>query len=446
MSNESIVCYYALGAINYKNGFVTSCPQQSDQLHIYKDTKILKPSEIINSENFKKHRKELMSGIWSKGCHLCKEAEEIGSHSMRKDFSVSEEDLKLYNFETGEIDYRLVRHVELRFSNSCNMSCLHCSDVYSSGWVSKLKHYVPDEEVKKHKLLQLTRTFHKLTPDEDLTISISIDEMETVVDDLIKNFPNLKKVDFAGGEVLYQKQFFPCLRRLANHPNVKNMKISFHTNFNAKFNPEELSEVLQPFETVAIQMSLDAGTNIYAYFRTGDWEVLKSNVERFRKVDNKCELNIKCTTSVYQIMDIENIFKSFMELDVNYINSSIVYTPRYINPALMSLHFKEQVNQDIQATYKIINDELKHRMDNLDVYSKRRSWNAYRKEFIDIKTALEALAEIEHYVFNHQRKQEEWDAFLVYIRKTDEIWQRNFNDYMKKYKFIDNQIVRVENV
>lgn len=445
MSNP-IVCAYALGAINYKNGFVTSCPQQSDQLHIYKDNKILKPSEIINSENFLKHRKELMSGKWSKGCHLCKEAEEIGSHSMRRDFKDEDTDLSLYNYETGEIDLGLVKHVELRFSNSCNMACLHCSDVYSSGWVSKLKHYVSDKEDRDHKLLQLTRTFHKLTPDEDLTISISIDEMEIIVDDLIKNFPNIRKVDFAGGEVLYQKQFLPCLRKLANHPNVNNMKVSFHTNFNARFNPEELSQALQPFGKVAIQMSLDAGTNIYAYFRTGDWEVLKSNVERFRKVDNKCELNIKCTTSVYQMMDIENVFKSFMELDVNYINSSIVYTPRYINPALLTMKFRSQVYEDIQKTYKILNDELNHRFKNLEKYSTRKSWHPNKREFSDIKTAFLALQEIEHYVLNHQCKEEEWDAFLVYIRKTDMIWQRDFNDYMKKYKFVNNQIVRSTDV
>jgi len=443
---KPIICAYALGAINYKNGFVTSCPQQSDQLHVYKDTKVLKPSEIINSENFKKHRKELMSGTWSKGCHLCKEAEEIGSPSMRQDYLVTDQDLELYNNESGETNFKLIKHVELRFSNSCNMACLHCSDVYSSGWVSKLKNYVPDEEDKKHKLLQLTKTFHKLTPDEDLTISISINEMEIIIDDLIENFPNLKKVDFAGGEVLYQKQFFPCLRKLSKHPNVKNMKVSFHTNFNAKFKPEELSEVLQPFGKVSIQMSLDAGKNIYPYFRTGDWEVLKSNVERFRKVDNKCELNIKCTTSVYQIMDIEDVFKSFMELDVNFIDSAIVYTPRYINPALMVMHFKDEVYQDIQKTYKMLSDELKYRLENLSSYEHRKSWVPNRKEFTDIRTAFKALEEIEHYVFNHQCKKEEWDALLVYIRKTDSIWKRNFNDFIKKYEFKDNQLVRSINV
>jgi MoaA/NifB/PqqE/SkfB family radical SAM enzyme len=443
MSKEPIVCYYALGAINYKNGYVTSCPQQSDQLHLYKDTKILKPSEIINSENFKKHRKELMSGTWSQGCHLCKEAEEIGAKSMRQDFAIKDDELKHYNHETGEIDFALVKHVELRFSNACNMACLHCSDVYSSGWMSKLKNYVPDKDDWDKKLVQLTRTFHKSSQNEDLSISISIEEMEVIVDDLILNFPNLKRVDFAGGEVLYQKQFFPCLKKLADHPNIKNMGISFHTNFNAKFDPEELARLLKPFKKANISMSLDAGTNIYSYFRTGDWEVLKKNIEKFRSVDNTTIMAIKCTTSVYQIMDLENIFKSFFTLDVDRIDSAIVYTPRYLNPAVLNLYFKDYVYEDIQKTYKIISEENIRRRANMELNSKRRSWNQLENRFTDISSAVTALKDIEKFVLNHQRSESEYNSFIAYIEKTDKIWQRNFNDYMKKYKIINGKLERI---
>jgi MoaA/NifB/PqqE/SkfB family radical SAM enzyme len=301
-----------------------------------------------------------MSGQWPKGCHLCKEAEDIGAKSMRHDYHQISDivfDLDMYNNDTGEIDFKAVKHIELRFSNSCNMACLHCSDVYSSGWMSKLKHYKSDKEDKDNKLIQLTREFHKQNKDEDLSISISIEEMESIVNDLNANFPNLIKIDFAGGEVLYQKQFFPCLELLAKHPNAQNISLTFHSNFNAKFNPEELSRLLQPFRLPIIHMSLDAGKNIYPYFRTGQWEVLKDNINRFRAIDKKTEMNIVCTTSAYQIMDIENIFESFMELDVDCINSSIVYTPRYMNPALMVMKFREAVKQDIANTFEIIKNE-----------------------------------------------------------------------------------------
>jgi hypothetical protein len=324
------------------------------------------------------------------------------------------------------------------------MACLHCSDVYSSGWMSKLKHYEPDQEDKKHKLIQLTREFHKKSKDEDLSIAISIDQMDEIVDDLNANFPNISKIDFAGGEVLYQKQFFPCLRKLANHPNAENILLSFHSNFNAKFDPVELSHLLKPFGKALIHISLDAGTNIYSYFRTGNWEVLKENIRLFRENDTKSELGIVCTTSAYQIMDIENIFASFLTLDIDYIDSSIVYTPRYMNPALMTLKFKDAVYNDIQATYKLINDENTKRLSNLDSYTHLKGWDKTNRVFKDIQSAFKALLDIEKYVFNHQCKTDEFEAFLVYIRKTDKIWQQNFNDHMKKYKFVNNTIERVE--
>lgn len=446
---DKILCPYALGAINYKSGVVTSCPQQSDHLHNYATTFILKPSDIINSEKFKEHRKELMSGVWPTGCHLCQEAEAVGAKSMRQDFDRMPEiafDLDMYNEETGEIDFKAVKHVELRFSNSCNMACLHCSDVYSSGWMSKLKHYVPTKEDKDHKLIQLTREFHKKSKDEDLSISISIEEMETIVDDLNANFPNLIKIDFSGGEVLYQKQFFPCLRKLADHPNASEISLTFHSNFNARFDPEELANLLKPFRRPVIHMSLDAGKNIYPYFRTGQWEVLKDNVAKFRAFDKITELDIVCTTSVYQIMDIENVFESFMELDVDIISSSIVYTPRYLNPALMVLKFSEYVKEDLLKARNVITREHEKRMNALDEYKHRRTWDPHLQRFDDLKRAMEAIDDIEKYIFNYEPKESEWDAFMVYIRKTDEIWKHNFNDFMVNYKYIDGKIERVKNV
>ena len=50
-------CYYALGGINYKNGVISICPRQSDQL-VYAHETIL-PSEIFNHSNVKKTRKLL---------------------------------------------------------------------------------------------------------------------------------------------------------------------------------------------------------------------------------------------------------------------------------------------------------------------------------------------------------------------------------------------------
>ena len=217
----SLPCYYALGGINFKNGFVTSCPQQSDQLVILDDEYI--PSKFINTENFKDHRKQLMSGSFPRGCDMCERVECANSGiSMRQEESVS---LDYYNAD-GSIDFLGLRTAEIRFSHSCNMSCLHCSMVFSSGWMTKLKRYESDNEDRQHQLHQLTGAMHRKSPDDDLTMSISTERAIEIVEDLNRNFPNLERVDFAGGEVLYQKQFFPTLEKLSEHPNAANMPLS----------------------------------------------------------------------------------------------------------------------------------------------------------------------------------------------------------------------------
>jgi hypothetical protein len=194
-----------------------------------------------------------------------------------------------------------------------------------------------------------------------------------------------------------------------------------------------------------IMMSLDSGKNIYPYFRTGNWDVLKENVRTFQAldVDNKIYMTIVCTTSVYQIMDLVNVFESFLELDINGINSSIVYTPRYLNPSLMMLKFKDKVLEDIAKVKTLVNKEKLSRFQNISESVKRRSWKPQYKIFSDLRTALLALENIETYVKNSTPTQEEYDALQVYIRKTDAIWKQDFNDYFKEYKFVNNEIVKV---
>ena len=449
--NEPIKCYYTLGGINYKNGFVTSCPQQSDQLYVIEEGKSIKPSDIINSDGFKAHRKEMMSGTWSTGCHLCKEVEEAGAgKSMRQDYPPDD---STYNPETGEIFLSGVKHVELRFSNACNFACLHCSVVYSSGWMSKLKHYEPDEEDKKHNLIQLTKRMHRSSDTDTLSIDLSMENMEQIVRDLNAHFPNIEKIDFAGGEVLYQKQFLPCLELLSLHPNRDNIAICFHTNFNAKSDLNKLYNLLILFGSnldagmrTTIMMSLDSGKNIYPYFRTGNWDVLKENVRTFQSFDvgNKIYMTIVCTTSAYQIMDLVNVFESFLELDINGINSSIVYTPRYLNPSLMMLKFADNVLDDIAKVKKLINEEKIRRFANIDETINLRSWSPRYKLFTDLHRARIAIDNIETYVKNNVPTAEEYEALQVYIRKTDVIWKQDFNEHFKAYKFINNEIIRTQ--
>ena len=452
MSVSKLYCFYSLHGINYKNGYVTSCPTQTNQLHLLDGTI---PSEFINNEEFKKHRLQLWNGEWPSGCHQCEEEELFGNKSMRMDkpydesffhpvmgeidFKTNEHDESFFNPETGEIDFKSIKHIELRFNNSCNMSCLHCDSVFSSGWETALKKYVPDEKTIYLNLQQLTKQRHTAKIDNKKLprIDMKIEEVDRVADDLIKNFPNITEVDVSGGEPLKQKHFFHLLDRLKEHSNAKCITAMFYTNFNADFDPKVLAEKLSHFEESVLHISVDSGKNLYPYFRDGSWDKLKDNIKTFKESGIiNTYISCICTTSIYQLMDLYNVFESMLTLDVDIIDCAMVYTPEYINPGILMEHFSDEVRNDIKETREMI--------ENSDSNLKK-SW--------PVKSALKGLNHIEEYMNNHiielynETKQDteldNTERFIKYVEQSDKIFNKDFNSTFKKYQINNNKLIRI---
>jgi MoaA/NifB/PqqE/SkfB family radical SAM enzyme len=430
-----------LGGINYKNGVISTCPRQADQLVYQHETYL--PSELFNHSNFKRAREKLYNDEFPAGCSTCKEMEDINNKSMRLDFALDKQNnfyrpvmttdgtidysrgdyeeglMKCYDPLTHETTFEGLRHLEFRFSSACNFACLHCSEVFSSGWTAKLKKYEPDEEDKFLDIRQLLGTEHRHGPNDKNEMGLTTEQSLEICEDLIENFPNLRWIDFAGGELLYQKQFFPTLRKLAEHPNAKNMHISFHTNFNAKFSVEELSAVLEPFGESAIIISVDAGRSFYSYFRYGGkWEQLVKNIKEFKLINNYTYMTVTCTASIYQMLDIYDVMDSFLELDCEF-DASLVQSPKYLDPSLIFLEFEKETNKDLERTEQLLQKHKQY---------KSLYWFKY----------------IVDYAKNYKPVYRDYMRWLVYRRKSDMLWNQHFNDYFKNYKINEqNDLIRV---
>jgi hypothetical protein len=212
------------------------------------------------------------------------------------------------------------------------------------------------------------------------------------------------------------------LRKLAEHPNAKNILISFHTNFNADFSVDELTTVLKPFKESAIIISIDAGQKTYSYFRHGGkWDKLKSNIDEFKKINDFSHVDISCTTSIYQVLEIKDLFESFHQLQCNF-DASIVQTPPYINPAIIMFEFEKEILKDFKDTEDFIHKHI----------------GPFRRN------AKYWLDYIVNYVKNTKINYHQYNRFLIYRKKSDEIWGQNFNDYFENYQIEDNELVRVK--
>jgi hypothetical protein len=140
-------------------------------------------------------------------------------------------------------------------------------------------------------------------------------------------------------------------------------------------------------------------------------------------------------------MDIENVFMSLLTLDIDRINSSIVYTPKYLNPSLIKLNFEEDFQKDLENLKVQIYKESLRRIKDKERW--RRAWRPEVNYYTDIYFARKAVENIEKYVFNTNLPNNLYNSFLHYIKKTDKIWNHNFNDYFVKYKMINNTIQRI---
>ena len=96
------------------------------------------------------------------------------------------------------------------------------------------------------------------------------------------------------------------------------------------------------------------GKNIYGYFRQGDWDKMKWNIDEMRQMGGRIEIQPTCTTSIYQMMDFYNIWESFLSLDVDGYDASIVQTPVYLDPSLIMYDFGDEIQEEIDRTKELV--------------------------------------------------------------------------------------------
>ena len=129
-------------------------------------------------------------------------------------------------------------------------------------------------------------------------------------------------------------------------------------------------------------------------------------------------------------MDLYNVFKDMLTLDIDLIECSLVYTPEYINPGILMEHFPDEVRNDIKETREMIEQS-----------------NSDLKE-----TALIGLAHIEQYMNNHiidlynetklDGLEDNTKRFIKYVEESDKLFGKDFNSTFTKYQINNNKLIR----
>ena len=253
--------------------------------------------EIYHSEYMQNLRKEFLAGNKPATCQRCWDEEASGRTSKRINSRVR---LKEYydNVDWSNTDPDQLWFIDLKLGNICNLKCRICGSWSSSKWAQEEIQYevkkfadlgVHDYDKKKH----LAYTF--------LQQGRWPRQSNEFWDNLRTLLPNIKYLEFTGGEPFLIEQHFELLRYAVETGDSQHIEIHYNTN-GTQF--PDAAELWNKFKHVEIALSIDNTGVRFEYERYGaKWNEVQENINKFSALrSNKISMQL-CTT-----INIQNVY------------------------------------------------------------------------------------------------------------------------------------------
>ena len=258
-------------------------------------------------------------------------------------------DLTLYD----DVKNFSLKHVDLRWTNSCNQACVYCGPEYSSKWAQEL-----GKKVKSNK-----------------------EARQEVKDFVFENITQLENVYLAGGEPMLMKENYEFLKLLKE----KNPECTIRANTNLSTTKTGIFELLCSFKNVHWTVSVETIEEEYEYVRhLGSWNDFMANLETIRKLDHKINFNM-----LHFILNYDSIFDcvDYLKGKEFHDNSFIIgplYTPERYNLLNLPKHMidsvKEKLKNRLQGNPQ---GYLKNSYENLLYYFSNTPWEKNISLFLE---------------------------------------------------------------
>lgn len=275
--NKETFCPYPFDTIflGADSGIKTCCSARADIGNLNK-TDI---ERILQGPVAQEVRDHILKGRWHPQCSQCKEIEEFGGRSERS--TAVEYSYDRYKSLNLDKKYFKVEKIDLRWSNTCNLSCNYCYEYFSSKW-SNIK------GIKVNTLNDLN----------EQSLFLYID----------KHKDGIKDINLLGGEPLLQKQ------------NSKLVDILFDkhyyvlTNLAVPLENNKVADKLLSAPDVSWGVSFETVGDRYEYVRHGaSWKQFLENIKYLKTNYPSVKLNahpLYCTYSAFNLVEYYDFIKN----------------------------------------------------------------------------------------------------------------------------------------
>ena len=345
IKNKSICALPWTGFQLEANGDVKNCIMSKETLGNINDTHI---KDIIANHRNIKLKENMLRDCKPYNCSGCylqeKDTNKISSISSRLYYLREVGAKSPLNLYDDPKNFSL-KHVDLRWTNSCNQACVYCGPEYSSKWAQEI-----GVKVKSKK-----------------------ESRQEVKEFVFEHVAELENVYLAGGEPMLMKENQEFLSLLQS----KNPNCHIRVNTNLSTTGTGIFELLCQFKNVHWTISVESIEQEYEYIRHhGSWKDFLSNLEIVRKLDHKISFNmLHFILNHNSVHDCVDLLKGRGFHDNSFILGPL-YTPAYYNTLNLPSHMLESTKDLLKAK---LNDGpmgyLKNSYENCLKYLSETKWN-----------------------------------------------------------------------
>ena len=319
------------------------------------------------------------------GCERCWMEEDAGKKSKRQ--------YMLEKFKHETVEEPVLKFLDLKLGNICNLKCRICGTWSSSKWGQEEIDYYEKEGGG-----QLQREWMKQGqwPRKNKTFWEHMDEL----------LPHIKFFEFTGGEPFLIKQHFDLLERAVELGYAKDIDIHYNTN-TTKFPAQHV--LWKHFKHVQIAFSVDNTGKRFEYERYGaKWRTANTNIKKINSLrDNGYPITTQlcCTWNIQNIYYMDDILSWAVAMNFDDIHFNLMHDPWEYAIANIPTSAKAQVMlylqkcqvkypqfaTDIDALKRIVMHS--NQEDAEQLYKKIRRTDLYRNENFGIshKKIAEAI-------------------------------------------------------
>lgn len=275
--------------------------------------------ELVNSDQMKQLRLDMLNGTKNNECIKCYEHEEQGIQSWR--LGVMDRYPDVYNEalntnSDGSLDDFTMRYYDMRFSNICNFKCRTCGQEYSSQWEQE-----------------------NLRNNADWAFTLPKNNNTQLLQDIIDKIDDMEHAYFAGGEPLIMEEHYIVLEEMIRRGKT-DIELTYNSNIsNLKFKNKDIIQLWSHFtKPIKMSASIDHVKERAEYIRHGtDWAVVESNFKKLREYEF-VDMSINSVLSVFNYLTFDKFYGYLMSNDLYTKNNSYYSIYSMSGPTHLTCH------------------------------------------------------------------------------------------------------------